>query len=61
VQPRNHFLDYWARWERLPHAEFKDTMGGKALWAGALLGTGSWPGDVLDDAGAVQRARSFFD
>jgi hypothetical protein len=32
-----------------------------ATFKGALLGTGSWPGDVLNDAGAVQRARSFFD
>jgi hypothetical protein len=90
--PVKLYLDYWACWERLPHAEFKDTMRGKTLWAvsvmadedlsvadplvkvlelsagylgaafkGALLGTGSWPGDVLNDAGAVQRARSFFD
>lgn len=32
-----------------------------ARFAGALLGTGSWPGDILDDAAAVARARSYFD
>jgi multimeric flavodoxin WrbA len=31
-----------------------------ARFAGALLGTGSWPGDVLRDAGAVARARRYF-
>jgi multimeric flavodoxin WrbA len=31
-----------------------------ARFAGALLGTGSWPGDVLRDAGAVARARQYF-
>ncbi len=31
-----------------------------ARFAGALLGTGSWPGDVLHDAGAVARARQYF-
>jgi multimeric flavodoxin WrbA len=31
-----------------------------ARFAGALLGTGSWPGDVLRDAGAVERARNYF-
>jgi multimeric flavodoxin WrbA len=31
-----------------------------AHFAGALLGTGSWPGDVLRDAGAVERARRYF-
>jgi multimeric flavodoxin WrbA len=32
-----------------------------ARFAGALLGTGSWPGDVLRDTGAVERARNYFD
>ena len=90
--PVKLYLDYWASWERLPHANFKDMMRAKTLWAvsvmadddlsvadalvkalelsasylgatfkGALLGTGSWPGDVLTDAGAVERARSYFD
>jgi multimeric flavodoxin WrbA len=90
--PVKLYLDYWANWERLPDANFKDTMRGKRLWAvsvmadenltvadplvkalelsagylgatfkGPLLGTGSWPGDVLKDAGAVERARSYFD
>jgi multimeric flavodoxin WrbA len=31
-----------------------------ARFAGALLGTGSWPGDVLRDEGAVARARQYF-
>lgn len=31
-----------------------------ARFAGALLGTGSWPGDVLRDAAAVARARQYF-
>ncbi len=31
-----------------------------ARFAGALLGTGSWPGDVLQDTGAVARARQYF-
>jgi multimeric flavodoxin WrbA len=31
-----------------------------ARFAGALLGTGSWPGDVLRDARAVERARNYF-
>jgi hypothetical protein len=31
-----------------------------ARFAGALLGTGSWPGDVLQDARAVARARQYF-
>jgi multimeric flavodoxin WrbA len=31
-----------------------------ARFAGALLGTGSWPGDVLKDTGALERARTFF-
>ncbi len=30
-------------------------------WPVKLTGTGSWPGDVLRDAAAVQRAGSFFD
>lgn|GEM_PF-3979323 len=28
---------------------------------GALLGTGGWPGEVLNDADAVQRAGKYFD
>lgn len=32
-----------------------------ARFAGALLGTGSWPGDILADAAAVERARTYFD
>jgi multimeric flavodoxin WrbA len=90
--PVKLYLDYWANWERLPDATFKDAMRGKTLWAvsvmadedlsvadplvrvlelsagylgatfkGALLGSGSWPGDVLGDTGAVERARTFFD
>lgn len=31
-----------------------------ARWGGALLGVGSWPGDVLRDADALRRAESFF-
>jgi NAD(P)H-dependent FMN reductase len=86
------YLDYWARWERLPSVDFKARMRGKTLWAvtvmadedlavadpllrvlelsagyldarfaGALLGSGSWPGDITKDEVAVARARSFFD
>jgi NADPH-dependent FMN reductase len=32
-----------------------------ARFAGALLGRGSWPGDVLKDRAAVERAHDFFD
>lgn len=32
-----------------------------ARFVGALLGTGSWPGDILGDATAVERARTYFD
>jgi hypothetical protein len=31
-----------------------------ARWGGALLGVGSWPGDVLRDADALRQAESFF-
>jgi hypothetical protein len=31
-----------------------------ARFAGALLGTGSWPGDVLDDRDALTRAETYF-
>jgi NAD(P)H-dependent FMN reductase len=86
------YLDYWARWERLPEADFKARMRGKTLWAvtvmadedlavadplrqvlelsagylgarfaGALLGSGSWQGDIARDEAAVARARNFFD
>jgi multimeric flavodoxin WrbA len=33
----------------------------KANFAGALLGSGSWPGDILRDTDAVERARNYFD
>ena len=32
-----------------------------ANWGGALLGNGSWPGDILKDTEALDQARSFFD
>ena len=32
-----------------------------AKWGGALLGNGSWPGDILKDTQALDQARSFFD
>jgi multimeric flavodoxin WrbA len=32
-----------------------------ARFAGALLGRGSWPGDVIEDRAAVERAHDFFD
>lgn len=32
-----------------------------ARFAGALLGSGSWPDDIAKDAAAVERARGYFD
>lgn len=31
-----------------------------ARWGGALLGVGSWPGDILRDGDALRRADTFF-
>ena len=46
----------------IPPAQMCSTAGYlDARFAGALLGSGSWPGDITKDEVAVARARSFFD